>query len=235
MQAFFLKNFNFFVTHHSSFYIPSPKTHPGRNFECTRRIFACHAGRKRYCFFVWHDPTATGYLSLEGRYYPHILRCHRQCCQQYHARMLYPLPRMHQQRDPFGCRHTAPLGMFPHHGTAGKAGNSRQGENHCCLQSSLPLYPPYRRTAHMRKVTEKDCRLLASSYRSCLEIATDRHLKCIAFCCISKGEFHFPSKRAAEIAIQTVQDFIKQNKNSLEVIFNVFKDNDFGIYKRLLQ
>ncbi len=113
--------------------------------------------------------------------------------------------------------------------------NSRQGENHCCLQSSLPLYPPYRRTAHMRKVTEKDCRLLASSYRSCLEIATDRHLKCIAFCCISKGEFHFPSKRAAEIAIQTVQDFIKQNKNSLEVIFNVFKDNDFGIYKRLLQ
>lgn len=52
-----------------------------------------------------------------------------------------------------------------------------------------------------RKVSEKDCRLLASSYRSCLEIATARHLKSIAFCCISKGEFHFPSERAAEIAI----------------------------------
>lgn len=87
----------------------------------------------------------------------------------------------------------------------------------------------------MRKVTEKDCRLLASSYRSCLEIATACHLKCIAFCCISKGEFHFPSKRAAEIAIQTVQDFIKQNKSSPKVIFNVFEDNDFGIYRRLLQ
>lgn len=86
-----------------------------------------------------------------------------------------------------------------------------------------------------RKVSEKDCRLLASSYRSCLEIATARHLKSIAFCCISKGEFHFPSERAAEIAIQTVQDFIKQNKNNPEVIFNVFEDNDFGIYKRLLQ
>lgn len=38
----------------------------------------------------------------------------------------------------------------------------------------------------------------------------------------------------AEIAIQTVQDYQKKNQNSLEVVFNVFKDSDYKIYKQLL-
>jgi len=59
-------------------------------------------------------------------------------------------------------------------------------------------------------------------------------LKSIAFCCISTGEFHFPNEKAAETAIQTVQDYQKKNQNSLEVVFNVFKDSDYKIYQQLL-
>lgn len=59
-------------------------------------------------------------------------------------------------------------------------------------------------------------------------------LKSIAFCCISTGEFHFPDEKAAEIAVQTVQDYQKENQNSPEVVFNVFKDSDCKIYKQLL-
>lgn len=84
------------------------------------------------------------------------------------------------------------------------------------------------------KVTEKDCALLADCYRSCLALAAEYNLKSIAFCCISTGEFRFPNESAAKIAIRTVKDYQLKNQNGLEVVFNVFKDKDYEIYKRLL-
>ena len=84
------------------------------------------------------------------------------------------------------------------------------------------------------RVTKQDRELLASCYRSCLELAAAYGLKSIAFCCISTGEFHFPNELAAEIAIRTVKTYQQENPNRMEVIFNVFKDCDYEIYKRLL-
>lgn len=84
------------------------------------------------------------------------------------------------------------------------------------------------------KVTKRDCELLSDCYRSCLELAAEYHLKSVAFCCISTGEFHFPGEKAAGIAVETVLEYQKKNKISPEVIFNVFKDSDYEIYKRLL-
>ena len=75
---------------------------------------------------------------------------------------------------------------------------------------------------------------LASCYRSCLELAEQYGIKSIAFCCISTGEFHFPNDKAAEIAVQTVKKYKEQTGSGMEVIFNVFKDVDFEIYRRLL-
>ncbi len=84
------------------------------------------------------------------------------------------------------------------------------------------------------EVTGKDQELLSDCYRSCLELATAYQLKSVAFCCISTGEFHFPNEKAAEIAIRTVLDYQRKNQNGLEVVFNVFKDSDYQIYKQLL-
>lgn len=84
------------------------------------------------------------------------------------------------------------------------------------------------------KVTGKDCDLLSDCYRSCLELAAAKQLKSIAFCCISTGEFHFPNEIAAEIAIQTVQDYQRNKPNGMEVVFNVFKNSDYQIYRQLL-
>lgn len=84
------------------------------------------------------------------------------------------------------------------------------------------------------RVTRHDRELLASCYRSCLETAAENHLESVAFCCISTGEFHFPNELAAEIAVQTVKDFLKQQTSVRKVIFNVFKDMDRKIYERLL-
>ena len=85
------------------------------------------------------------------------------------------------------------------------------------------------------KVTNKDKELLASCYRSCLEIAEQSGVKSIAFCCISTGEFHFPNDKAAEIAVHTVREYKKQANSKIEVIFNVFKDIDLKIYQDLLR
>lgn len=84
------------------------------------------------------------------------------------------------------------------------------------------------------RLTKNDEDLLASSYRSCLELAEQNHIKSIAFCCISTGEFHFPGEKAAEIAIQTVKEHRERTSSKMEVIFNVFKKSDFNIYRELL-
>ena len=86
-----------------------------------------------------------------------------------------------------------------------------------------------------RWVTWKDRRELAACYRSCLALAAEHGLRSVAFCCISTGEFHFPNQEAAEIAVRTVREFLEQQTTSVErVIFNVFKDLDAAIYRRLL-
>lgn len=84
-------------------------------------------------------------------------------------------------------------------------------------------------------VTKADRELLASCYRSCLDLAAETGLHSVAFCCISTGEFHFPGELAAEIAVHTVQAWRQQHPNQIEVIFNVFKDSDYEIYQRLFQ
>ena len=81
------------------------------------------------------------------------------------------------------------------------------------------------------RVAKKDEELLASCYRSCLELSRENGVKSVACCCISTGEFHFPNDRAAEIAVETV----RKCKSDIEVIFNVFKDTDYEIYRRLLR
>lgn len=85
------------------------------------------------------------------------------------------------------------------------------------------------------ELTNDDCAMLASCYRSCLELAEKNQIKSIAFCCISTGEFHFPNDKAAETAIQTVKEYKEQTHSKMKVIFNVFKELDYSIYRELLK
>ena len=84
------------------------------------------------------------------------------------------------------------------------------------------------------RVTKEDKELLASCYHSCLELAAENGLESVAFCCISTGEFHFPNEQAAQIAVETVKQFMNRKTSVKKVIFNVFKDLDKEIYARLL-
>lgn len=80
---------------------------------------------------------------------------------------------------------------------------------------------------------EKD---LADCYLNTLDMCLDHNLKSVAFCCISTGVFHFPNKRAAEIAVSTVDSWLSQHPGVIErVIFNVFKDEDKKYYEELIR
>ena len=76
--------------------------------------------------------------------------------------------------------------------------------------------------------------LLAACYLNSLKEADARGLSTIAFCSISTGEFHFPKALARDIAIQTVQDYLKEKDSSLQVVFNVFLDEDLALYQKVL-
>ncbi len=84
------------------------------------------------------------------------------------------------------------------------------------------------------EVTAEDKALLASCYQKCLVLATQKGLRSVAFCCISTGVFRFPPEQAAEIAIQTVKEYLWQDATIQRVVFNVFKDSDLAIYQEKL-
>ena len=85
---------------------------------------------------------------------------------------------------------------------------------------------------HLTPVLEKD---IADCYRNTLDMCLENDLKSVAFCCISTGVFHFPNRRAAEIAVSTVKDWIAVHPETMErVVFNVFKDEDRTYYEELL-
>ncbi len=84
----------------------------------------------------------------------------------------------------------------------------------------------------LTKALEKD---LADCYRNTLDLCMENGLKTVAFCCISTGVFRFPNKRAAEIAVETVNKWMDEHPGRMErIIFNVFKDEDKEYYEEEL-
>ena len=83
--------------------------------------------------------------------------------------------------------------------------------------------------------TPEQLEQLANCYRNCLAIAQANGCHTIAFCCISTGVFGYPNREAAEVAVETVTQAIAQShNNTIKVVFNVFKDIDYDIYRELL-
>ena len=88
-------------------------------------------------------------------------------------------------------------------------------------------------TGRLTKDLEQD---LADCYRNTLDLCLENDTRSVAFCCISTGVFHFPNRKAAEIAVRTVTDWLDRHSGAMErVIFNVFKDEDKRYYEQELR
>ena len=86
------------------------------------------------------------------------------------------------------------------------------------------------------KVSKKDEELLSLCYKSCLNLVVENNIESVAFCCISTGEFKFPNNLAVDIALYSVNDFLKENKErNIKIVFNVFKDIDYELYNKKIK
>ncbi|WP_017815155.1 protein-ADP-ribose hydrolase [Paenibacillus shenyangensis] len=90
--------------------------------------------------------------------------------------------------------------------------------------------------ANGRTPTEQQKKELASCYISCLDLTQQKgDIRSLAFCAISTGIFGFPKEEAARIALQTVNQWLQTHDHALDtIIFNVFGDDDYEIYAKML-
>lgn len=80
----------------------------------------------------------------------------------------------------------------------------------------------------------KEAQLLKNCYINSLDLAMELGVERIAFPNISTGVYRYPKKEAAEIAVNTVRDFLEKEKTDIEVIFVCFDEENFELYKQLL-
>ena len=86
------------------------------------------------------------------------------------------------------------------------------------------------------RLTSKKEEELALCYENTLNMCQANDLRSVAFCCISTGVFHFPNRKAAEIATATVQKWNAEHPGAMDrIVFNVFKDQDRGYYEEFLR
>lgn len=78
-------------------------------------------------------------------------------------------------------------------------------------------------------------KLLASCYRSCLELAVENDIKSVSFPSISTGVYHFPVDKAAEICINEIMSFLGENQSLEEVRMVCYSDADYKVYLSALK
>lgn len=76
--------------------------------------------------------------------------------------------------------------------------------------------------------------LLASCYRSCLELAKENGCRTVDFPSISTGVYHFPLEKAAGIAIGTINDFLRYAPEIERVRMVCFDERTKQHYDRAL-
>ena len=97
-----------------------------------------------------------------------------------------------------------------------------------------PVYWVARRE---REGLEKE--LLKGCYRTSLQLAVENKCKSIAFSCLSAGVYGYPSRDAAEVALETVREWVVEQEKAdfggLErIVFCCFEKKDEVAYQELI-
>ena len=80
-----------------------------------------------------------------------------------------------------------------------------------------------------------EAELLASCYRSCLELAAENGCETVDFPSISTGVYHFPLEKAAEIAIGTIAAYLREHPEIRRVRMVCFDTRTKDFYDRALE
>ena len=74
--------------------------------------------------------------------------------------------------------------------------------------------------------------LLASCYRSCLEIAAERGIRTLDFCSISTGVYGYPLPLAATVALRAIMDFLADHPLPERVRMVCHSEQAAEVYRR---
>lgn len=77
--------------------------------------------------------------------------------------------------------------------------------------------------------------VLKNSYNNSLMLAKEHNLQSIAFPAISTGVYHYPKHEAVKIAFETVLDFMIRENYRITVIFILFDEENYEIYKKYMK
>ena len=86
-----------------------------------------------------------------------------------------------------------------------------------------------------RDGTKGEPQLLASCYRSCLQLAVENQIQTIAFPSISTGVYGYPIQQASQIAVREVRDFLVKNSLINQVSIVCVSSDDLYVYQSLLK
>ncbi|WP_455276999.1 O-acetyl-ADP-ribose deacetylase [[Eubacterium] cellulosolvens] len=78
-------------------------------------------------------------------------------------------------------------------------------------------------------------KFLRDAYQNSLGVAIDKGIKTISFPSISTGAYGFPITKASRIAINAVKDYLERNVNLEKVVFVLFSEGDFRIYRKAMK
>jgi len=113
-------------------------------------------------------------------------------------------------------------------------GGCPTGEARLTAGHNLPAHYVIHAVGPVYKGRAKDPMLLGSAYRESMKLAHRHDINTIAFPCISTGVFGYPNRDAAEVAVETVREFLAEHAPPQRVIFCCFSDEDLSIYEQLL-
>lgn len=116
-----------------------------------------------------------------------------------------------------------------------KLGGCDSGDARITTGGNLPspyvihtVGPVYRDGRH------KEADLLARAYKRSLEVAEENGIRTIAFPSISTGAYGYPLDKAAEIALRTVIDYLKQHSGITLVRFVLYGQKSFKAFSDAL-
>lgn len=82
--------------------------------------------------------------------------------------------------------------------------------------------------------TANEASLLKSAYYESLKLASANNLRSIAFPAISTGAYGYPIREAAQIALQTTIDYLRDHQDITLVRFVLYDQGTYGIFQKEL-
>ena len=116
-----------------------------------------------------------------------------------------------------------------------KIGGCPTGSAVATTAGDLPAKYVFHAVGPIYRGSPEDARLLASAYRTCLELAEQHHIASIAFPSLSTGAYSYPLHEAASIALSTIIDHIKQPTSLNQVTMALFGDRAYRAFEQALE